>query len=82
MVSGDFGKRRVYSQSQEKKGRVPALPLARWKNVKPCSLIFCISVSGKQGADLDLRFSNLAEYRDDLGSFPDTNDFIGLEFGF
>lgn len=45
--------------------------------MKPRSLIFCISVSQKQGADLDLRFSNLAEYRNDLG-----NDFIGLEFGF
>lgn len=50
--------------------------------MKQCPLIFCISMPQKQGGDLDLKFSNLAKYRNDLGSFPNTDDFIGLEFSF
>lgn len=37
-------------------------------------------MSQKQGGDLDLRFTDLAEHPNDLESFPNTDDFIGLEF--
>lgn len=45
----------------------------------PDLLYLCVT---KTRGDLDLRFMNLAEHWNDLGNFPNADDFIGLEFSF